>query len=67
MNRSTMLFAGFILSLVGELLGVAGIVLASQLMPQNDPVAKSMSGAFIGLLLIMFGMMIAFYRISERK
>jgi sulfite exporter TauE/SafE len=67
MNRNTLLFAGFVLSLVGELLGVAGIAITSQLISQNDPVAKSLSGAFMGLLLIMFGIMVAFYRISERK
>jgi len=67
MNRSTLVFVGFFLSLLGELLSVAGIVITSQLMPQNDPVAKSLSGAFIGLMLIMFGIIIALYRISERE
>jgi len=67
MNRSTLVFVGFFLSLLGELLSVAGIVITSQLMPQNDPVAKSLSGAFIGLMLILFGIIIALYRISERE
>ncbi|MGC8557620.1 MAG: hypothetical protein ACP5NC_01320 [Nitrososphaeria archaeon] len=67
MNRGTLLFAGFVLSLVGELLGVVGIVITSQLIAQNDPVAKSLSGAFLGLMLIMFGIMVAFYRITERE
>lgn len=64
MNR---LYTGLFLALVGELLGVAGIAMSSQLMAQNDPLARSLSGVFIGLLLIVFGIMIAFYRISERK
>ena len=64
MNR--LLYLGVILAFIGELLSVLGIAISSQLISQNDPVARSLGGAFIGLLLIMFGIMIAFYRISAR-
>lgn len=66
MKRAALVYAGFILSLLAEVLGLAGIAMASQLMAQNDPVAKSLSGVFIGLLLIAFGVMIALYRASTR-
>jgi hypothetical protein len=52
------------MTLLGELLSVAGIYLSSQLIINNDPLARLLSGVFIGLLLISFGIMIAFYRLS---
>lgn len=64
MNR--LVYVGFFLALIGELLSIAGIAVSSQLMVQKDPLAQSLSGTFIGLLVIMFGIMIAFYRVSER-
>jgi len=67
MSRGALVLVGFLLSLVGELLSVAGIAMTSPLMLQNDPVARSLGGAFIGLALIMFGIMVAFYRASERE
>ena len=65
MNRGRLIFTGFILAMIGELLAIAGIAITSQLITQSDPVAKHFSGVFIGILLIMFGIMIAFYRVSE--
>jgi len=67
MSRDALVLVGFLLSMVGELLSVAGIVMTSPLMLQNDPVARSLGGAFIGTAFIMFGIMVAFYRASERE
>ncbi len=65
MNR--LLYLGVFLAFIGELLSIAGIAISSQLIAQNDPVAKSLSGVFVGFLLITFGIMIAFYRASVKK
>lgn len=59
------LYLGFILAFIGEVLSLVGIAISSQLISQSDPVAKTLGGAFIGLLLINFGIMIAFYRASS--
>jgi len=58
-----LLFVGLFMTFLGELFSVAGIYLSSQLIMNNDPLAKLLSGVFIGLLLISLGIMIAFYRL----
>ncbi|MFP3262352.1 MAG: hypothetical protein RXP28_05935 [Nitrososphaeria archaeon] len=64
MKKVQLLFVGLFMTFLGELFSVAGIYLSSQLIMNNDPLAKLLSGVFIGLLLISFGIMIAFYRLS---
>jgi len=57
MKKVQLLLVGLFMTFLGELFSVAGIYLSSQLIMNNDPLAKLLSGVFIGLLLISFGTM----------